>query len=340
MTIVTNYIRAVRAVWPFIGMAAWLLILFTITIFLLPKRMTKMYPIKQYRRFVKGSFEQIIALSKSGPFYNFGVNLCVKIGSKTSFIVGDKLSVMPESPQAGKPSTTATEATIRWKSITKAGAFHKEEYVLEMQKGPNISKLPSTGCLAPADADSWEWVGEPGPTWKPEIAMKTSNDDEPWKEVYRGADKKATIKELEAGMWISFRVRAVNSVGDSAFSDVSSAFTKQTVSEYGAFNHAPNYEWSQTPVEVNLRLPLPDSANTRQLKCDLKSKTLQVCYNDEILIKGDLYSECISDESNWQLDSDKNKKFLVYTLRKGKDYMPWPSAIKNHPEIDVKSLQF
>ena len=71
--------------------------------------------------------------------------------------------------------------------------------------------------------------------WKPEIAMKSSQNLEPWTEVYRGGDTTFTQKELEPGMWVSFRVRSFNSHGESEQSDPVSAFMKQKVEQPYSF---------------------------------------------------------------------------------------------------------
>jgi hypothetical protein len=177
-------------------------------------------------------------------------------------------------------------------------------------------------------------------TWKPEIAMKSSQNLEPWKEVYRGADTIFTQKDLEPGMWVSFRVRSFNSHGESEPSEELSTFMKMKVEQPDDFMYGPNYEWSQTPIDVVFKIQVPNHAKAKDMNCTLKQKKMQIEYDGATLVNGDLFADVVMDESHWQIDAeDDGKKFLVWTMRKGNDYQPWASFIKNHPEIDTQILR-
>ena len=103
--------------------------------------------------------------------------------------------------------------------------------------------------------------------------------------------------------------------------------------------HGPNYEWGQTPIEVIFKIQVPNQARAKDMTCNLKQKKIEVEFDGATLVKGDLFADVVMDESHWQIDDESGKKFLVWTIRKGADYQPWASVIKNHPEIDCQTLK-
>ena len=130
-----------KAIFPYMGMAAWTMVIATVIIMILPRKYTKQPEVKKYRRWVQSQLDLLVALSQKGPFYKFYVSLSVKIGDKCSIFIGERLSVVPKSPpKLFKIQTTCSEAIVKWR-CAGFGRFHKQEYMLEMQKGPNISAV-------------------------------------------------------------------------------------------------------------------------------------------------------------------------------------------------------
>lgn len=99
-------------------------------------------------------------------------------------------------------------------------------------------------------------------------------------------------------------------------------------------------QFSQTDEEVSLSFPLPDGCTKRDLKVTIKSNHLSILAKNETLFNDELLGKVDVDESNWQLDRDRDTKTnLTVTLAKLVAARKWRCAGKHEAEQLEKSMK-
>merc|ERR1739844_592516 len=65
----------------------------------------------------------------------------------------------------------------------------------------------------------------------------------------------------------------------------------------------PNYKWTQTLEELELRVPLPMAVKSRDMICDLQKRHLKIGLKGHpLIIDGDLEADVKVEESAWVLE--------------------------------------
>ena len=99
----------------------------------------------------------------------------------------------------------------------------------------------------------------------------------------------------------------------------------------------PNYKWTQTLEEIELRVPLPMAVKSRDVICDLQKRHLKIGLKGHpLIIDGELESDIKVEESAWVLE---DKRTLVFTIEKVNKMSWWSRLVKTDPEINTKKVQ-
>ena len=99
----------------------------------------------------------------------------------------------------------------------------------------------------------------------------------------------------------------------------------------------PNYKWTQTLEEIELRVPLPIAVKARDVIVDMKKKHLKVGLKGHSpIIDGELNKEIKLEECAWVLE---DKRTVVLTIEKINKMDWWPRLVTTDPEINTKKVQ-
>lgn len=95
-----------------------------------------------------------------------------------------------------------------------------------------------------------------------------------------------------------------------------------------------NYCWSQTILEVNLIVIVPDNVTKKDLDITITPNKISVKLNDgTYLLDGELCQKCKANDAIWSLD---RKKIEIH-LDKCQDIW-WNCLIKSEPELDISKI--
>ncbi|KAJ8913202.1 hypothetical protein NQ315_016144 [Exocentrus adspersus] len=95
-----------------------------------------------------------------------------------------------------------------------------------------------------------------------------------------------------------------------------------------------DYCWSQTILEVNISVRVPENVTSKDLIVTLTPNTISVKLKDGSgLLEGELCQKCKSNEAIWSLDGRK----LEIHLDKCQD-MWWNRLIISEPELDISKI--
>ena len=100
----------------------------------------------------------------------------------------------------------------------------------------------------------------------------------------------------------------------------------------------PNYQWTQTLSEVEVRIPLKVDfkVKSRDIVVDVQLKSLKVGLKGHPpIIDGELYARVKPEESFWTLDN----KVLVVQFDKQNNMEWWNKLCLGDPEINTKKVQ-
>ena len=99
----------------------------------------------------------------------------------------------------------------------------------------------------------------------------------------------------------------------------------------------PNYKWTQTLEEVELRVPLPIAVKSRDCIVQLEKKSLKLGLKGHpLIIDGELEGDIKVEESAWVLE---DKRTLVLNIEKINRMSWWSRLVKSDPEINTKKVQ-
>ena len=100
----------------------------------------------------------------------------------------------------------------------------------------------------------------------------------------------------------------------------------------------PNYSWTQTLSEIELRLPFQVNfpVRGRDVTCDVERNHLKIGLKGHPpIIDGDTYNEIKTEETYWTID---DKKTLVLALEKVNKMEWWSRIVTSDPEINTKKV--
>lgn len=99
----------------------------------------------------------------------------------------------------------------------------------------------------------------------------------------------------------------------------------------------PNYKWTQTLEEIELRVPLPIAVKSRDCVVQLEKKFLKLGLKGHpLIIDAELESDIKVEESAWVLE---DKRTLVLNIEKINRMSWWSRLVKTDPEINTKKVQ-
>lgn len=83
------------------------------------------------------------------------------------------------------------------------------------------------------------------------------------------------------------------------------------------------YSWTQTEDEVEVVVPLPKDAASKDVHVKYMPKSLEVKYQKDPLVVLSLFARVDPDGCTWTLDRDGSESKLVVTMEKA-DPTSWP----------------
>jgi len=99
----------------------------------------------------------------------------------------------------------------------------------------------------------------------------------------------------------------------------------------------PNYSWTQTLEEVELRVPLPMAVKGKDMVVNIGKKHLKVGLKGHpLIIDGDFPKDVKVEDSTWVLEG---KKSLLINIEKINKMEWWNKLVTSDPEINTKKVQ-
>ena len=101
----------------------------------------------------------------------------------------------------------------------------------------------------------------------------------------------------------------------------------------------PTYYWTQTLAELTVYAEVSSSFRSKDIKCNISPRKLQLKVNEEIIIDGELEDVINTSESMWTISTDNTTlgPQIVINIEKLKKTW-WKHVIVGHPEIDTSKV--
>ena len=98
----------------------------------------------------------------------------------------------------------------------------------------------------------------------------------------------------------------------------------------------PNYKWTQTLQEVELRVPLPIKVKARDVIVEFQKKHLKVGLKGHpLIIDGNLFNEIKVEECCWVME---DSKIVVITMEKINKMEWWNRLVLTDPQLNTKKV--
>nr|SVE89424.1 EOG090X0AH4 [Daphnia sinensis]SVE90044.1 EOG090X0AH4 [Daphnia sinensis]SVE90673.1 EOG090X0AH4 [Daphnia sinensis]SVE91923.1 EOG090X0AH4 [Daphnia sinensis] len=100
----------------------------------------------------------------------------------------------------------------------------------------------------------------------------------------------------------------------------------------------PNYRWTQTLSDIEVRIPLPKAGlRSRDLTVDIQKNHLKVAVKNQLpaIIDDRLLHDVKMEESTWLLE---DKQTVLITLEKVNKMEWWSRLVVSDPEINTKKI--
>jgi len=86
---------------------------------------------------------------------------------------------------------------------------------------------------------------------------------------------------------------------------------------------------------LDARIPVPPGTNSKQLVVEMKTNTLKVVVNKQVLINDSWNHPVKPEDCMWTLD---DKKLIILTIYKKNAMEWWGKLLSNEPEIDTQKI--
>lgn len=106
---------------------------------------------------------------------------------------------------------------------------------------------------------------------------------------------------------------------------------------YGNGADLPNYSWTQTLEELEIRVPLNVNYRVRgrDVVCDVGRKSLKIGLKGQPpILQGETFNQMKADESCWTIDG----KTIILTVEKINRMEWWSRVVLTDPEINTKKV--
>jgi len=129
-----------------------------------------------------------------------------------------------------------------------------------------------------------------------------------------------------------------NGSGDTADDEEEDEDDKGKIKpNYGNGADLPNYSWTQTLEELEIRVPLKVDYRVRgrDVVCDVGRKHLKIGLKGQPpIINGETFNQMKADESCWTIDG----KTIILTVEKINTMEWWSRVVLTDPEINTKKV--
>jgi len=157
-------------------------------------------------------------------------------------------------------------------------------------------------------------------------------------EEIKAKDSSTTTKGTSTNDEKPVAAEATNGSGEKADDEEDDEDDKGKIKpNYGNGADLPNYSWTQTLEELEVRVPLKVNYRVRgrDVYCDVGRKHLKIGLKGQPpIIDGETFNQMKADESCWTIDG----KTIILTVEKINKMEWWSRIVLTDPEINTKKV--
>eukprot|EP01060_Flectonema_neradi_P002706 TRINITY_DN1171_c0_g1_i1.p1 TRINITY_DN1171_c0_g1~~TRINITY_DN1171_c0_g1_i1.p1 ORF type:complete len:161 (+),score=31.69 TRINITY_DN1171_c0_g1_i1:59-541(+) len=87
-------------------------------------------------------------------------------------------------------------------------------------------------------------------------------------------------------------------------------------------------EWSQTEDEIEIKIPVMKETKSRDVNCSAKARVVTAGMTEQEHLKNaELCHPVVASDMHWQLEDNKDGRFIVMTLTKERSGLSWRALL-------------
>lgn len=220
--------------------------------------------------------------------------------------------------------------------------FRRTDFFYESNPGdkmgfpPGVSSKMVNSILQQYQKEHYKRVPQKSPAEYQEKLKALKEKEESNKKLIEES-KKQTDKEKIQNEKVETPTeekKEVEPIVENVSSPINEKTTENTdISTYNG-GTTEKYLWSQNISDVTVQINLPRKVRAKEMKAEIKTKSIKVSLEGEIIVEGELDERIKPEESFWSIE-DETK--LVLTLEKASENI-WKTIFKGDTEIDTKKV--